>query len=225
MFDGSGYAQTAAYRDNLRLLDEWDGMNGGRLLGRPVHPRRIHLHARRWVEAGRGARRRRAARACTSTCPRTQAEHEGCKAAARHDPRRPTCWRAACFDVHPRRLRTACGWRARTFDILKDRGVTVACCPASNLKLASGYADVPPDAGHGHQRVALGTDGAASNNNLNILQDLYLFGSGVQGLLSATRRIITPAQALHAATRAGALSQGRGGLRAAWPSAAGPTCA
>ena len=56
--------------------------------------------------------------------------------------------------------------------------------------------------------VALGTDGAASNNNLNILQDLYLFAVAYKGYYRDAT-LITPAQALYAATRAGALSQGR----------------
>ena len=56
--------------------------------------------------------------------------------------------------------------------------------------------------------VALGTDGAASNNNLNIMQDLYLFAVAYKGYYHDST-LITPAQALYAATRAGALSQGR----------------
>ena len=56
--------------------------------------------------------------------------------------------------------------------------------------------------------VALGTDGAASNNNLNIMQDMYLFGVVYKGFFRDST-LITPAEVLHAATRAGALSQGR----------------
>ena len=56
--------------------------------------------------------------------------------------------------------------------------------------------------------VALGTDGAASNNNLNIFQDIYLFGVVYKGFYHDST-LLTPAQVLHTATRAGALSQGR----------------
>ena len=135
----------------------------------------------------------------------TQAEHEECK--QRHGMT-PAAYMQArgVFDVPT--TAAHCVWlEGEDFDVLKAHGVTVACCPASNLKLASGYANVPKILEMGIH-VALGTDGAASNNNLNILQDLYLFAVAYKGYYHDST-LITPAQALYAATRAGALSQGR----------------
>ncbi len=68
-----------------------------------------------------------------------------------------------------------------------ERGVHVVHCPESNLKLASGFCPVARllDAGI---NVALGTDGAASNNDLDMLGELHtasLLGKGVAGDASA----------------------------------------
>lgn len=56
-------------------------------------------------------------------------------------------------------------------DILKRKGVTIVHNPASNLKLGSGMADLKKmvDAGI---NVAIGTDGPASNNNLDIYREM-----------------------------------------------------
>lgn len=91
--------------------------------------------------------------------------------------------------------------------ILADKGVFVANNPASNMKLASGFAPIPAMLEAGVP-VCLGTDGMASNNNHDMFKDLYLMALIYKGsTLDPT--VITPKQALAAATRMGALSQGR----------------
>ena len=56
-------------------------------------------------------------------------------------------------------------------DILTESGCSIAHCPESNLKLASGFCPVNQliEAGI---NVALGTDGAASNNDLDMIGEI-----------------------------------------------------
>jgi len=60
-------------------------------------------------------------------------------------------------------------------DLLAERGVTVATNPVSNLKLATGRVFDYPEARRRGVHVGLGTDGTASNNSLDLLDDVKLF--------------------------------------------------
>ncbi|NLV49054.1 MAG: amidohydrolase [Clostridiaceae bacterium] len=57
--------------------------------------------------------------------------------------------------------------------ILSEHGVYAVHCPASNLKLGSGVADITAMC-RSQIPVVLGTDGAASNNNLDLYRDLRM---------------------------------------------------
>ncbi|MBU8878552.1 5'-deoxyadenosine deaminase [Bacillus sp. FJAT-29790] len=57
--------------------------------------------------------------------------------------------------------------------IIKERGVKVSHCPGSNLKLASGIAEVPSLLDL-HVHVSLGADGAPCNNNLDMFNEMRL---------------------------------------------------
>jgi 5-methylthioadenosine/S-adenosylhomocysteine deaminase len=69
-------------------------------------------------------------------------------------------------------LAAHCVWLTdHEIEILARRGVGVSHCIESNLKLASGIAPVVKMLGAG-VKVTFGTDGAASNNDLNILSEM-----------------------------------------------------
>lgn len=91
-------------------------------------------------------------------------------------------------------------------DRLAEAGAQVVHCPESNLKLASGFCPVARllEAG---VNVALGTDGAASNNDLNLLGEMRtaaLLAKGVAGSAAA----LPAAAALRMATLNGARAFG-----------------
>ena len=92
-------------------------------------------------------------------------------------------------------------------DIFREKDVTVASNPASNMKLASGMCNVPAMYEKGIN-VAIGTDSVASNNSLNFLEEMKLFALTGK-VKSGDPAAMTPKEVLRSATRAGALAQGR----------------
>ncbi len=89
---------------------------------------------------------------------------------------------------------------------LARAGAAVAHCPSSNLKLASGFAPVAALLASG-VNVGLGTDGAASNNRLDLFQEMRtaaLLAKGVAGDATAVPAV----QALRLATLGGARALG-----------------
>jgi 5-methylthioadenosine/S-adenosylhomocysteine deaminase len=87
-------------------------------------------------------------------------------------------------------------------------GVSVAHCPESNLKLASGFCPVEKLRRAG-VRVAIGTDGCASNNDLDMFGEMRtaaLLAKAVAGDASA----FDAASALRSATLEGARAMGLG---------------
>ncbi len=92
--------------------------------------------------------------------------------------------------------------------LLAETGAHVIHCPESNLKLASGFCPVERLA-HAGVNVALGTDGAASNNALDLLGEMRsaaLLAKAVSGEAAA----LPAARALRMATLNGARALGLG---------------
>lgn len=89
-------------------------------------------------------------------------------------------------------------------DILKAHDVRVSHNPVSNLKLASGVARLP-DLLEASVRVSLGTDGCASNNNLDMFEEMRLAALLHKGV-SGDPTVVTADQALRLATIEGAKS-------------------
>jgi len=107
---------------------------------------------------------------------------------------------------------------AQDLDLLLEFNAGVASNPVSNLKLSSGIAPLPQMISRGI-KVGLGTDGAASNNTLDLLRDAQLAAllyKGVTGdptCLPATKlaEVLTldGARVLGLADRVGSLEPGK----------------
>ncbi|MDQ0188577.1 amidohydrolase [Alicyclobacillus cycloheptanicus] len=87
-------------------------------------------------------------------------------------------------------------------EIMRANDVHVAHNPQSNLKLASGIAPVPSMTQAG-LIVGLGTDGAASNNNLDMFEELRLAAT-LHKAVAFDASILPAAQAFQMATEDGA---------------------
>ncbi len=135
----------------------------------------------------------------------TKKEHEEC--ATRHG-KTPAAYFASLglFDV-PTTAAHCVHVTDDDMDILHDKGVTVAHCPTSNMKLGSGVAPIHRMRKKGI-RVALGTDGVASNNNFDMIKEMR-FAALLQNGMLGDPSALTPADTLHMAALAGAQAQGR----------------
>lgn len=91
-------------------------------------------------------------------------------------------------------------------ELLAERGVGVAHCPESNMKVAAGVAPVPAMLEAG-VAVGIGTDGAGSNNNLDLLDEIDT-AAKLHKVTSGDPTTMSAAEALGLATRGGARAIG-----------------
>ena len=91
-------------------------------------------------------------------------------------------------------------------DLMAREGVSVAHCPSSNLKLASGIANVTGMRARGI-RVGLGTDGAASNNRLDPWAEMRT-AALLAKAASGDAAVVSAAEVLEMATLDGARALG-----------------
>ncbi len=91
--------------------------------------------------------------------------------------------------------------------LMSRKGISAALNPCSNLKLGSGIARVPALKQAG-VNLTLGTDGASSNNSLNLFRELKLTATLHNGV-THDPMAVTPAEALRMATVNGGKALGR----------------
>lgn len=91
-------------------------------------------------------------------------------------------------------------------DILRKKNVSVVTNPASNMKLGNGFAPVPEMLEKGIN-VCIGTDGAASNNSLNLFHEMSLLALIHKGV-AKTPQCISAKETIRIATINGAKALG-----------------
>lgn len=135
----------------------------------------------------------------------TQGEHDNCKLKY---GKTPAEYFAECGLFDQPTTAAHCVWvEDSDIEIIKSKGVVPVHCPSSNMKLGSGFAPVKQMM-EAEIPVTIGTDGASSNNNLNMVEEIYLAAMINKGS-TQDPEFMYPAQLLKLATINGARAQGR----------------
>lgn len=195
-----------ACRELRELEQQWNGYDDGRIrVDASVHGEYTSFSApRMWEYLGRYAADHGLGMQVhvSETC----SEHEECK--ARHGGKTPLqilddygVWQAGGLAAH-------CVWVSdEDMELMVRRSITAVHNPVSNLKLGSGVARVPALLRAG-VNVALGTDGVASNNSHDMLEEIKLAAILHKGV-NRDPMAVTARQALEMATVNGARALGR----------------
>ena len=186
-----------------RLHGKWDGYDNGRIKAEASVHAEYTSNYKLWDALGEYALNE--GLGMQVHLSETKKEHEACKEKYGLTP-------AQLLDCHhvfeARTAAAHCVWlEPEDMALLARRKVSAVHCPVSNLKLASGKADVIAMVKAG-MNVALGTDGASSNNNLDLFEEIKaasLLAKDVQEDPAA----LPPQAVLMMATVCGARAQGR----------------
>lgn len=161
--------QDTRFLEARRLFEEWNGRADRRITVE------MALHAE-YTNVPKACRQMAAY--CRSVGARmhlhlseTEREHQECIARHGKTPARFFA-DAGVFDVPT--TAAHCVWVTdEDMDLMREKGVYAIHNPASNLKLGSGIMPLSKMLSHGVS-IAIGTDGASSNNTLDMFSEMYL---------------------------------------------------
>jgi 5-methylthioadenosine/S-adenosylhomocysteine deaminase len=166
LIDTGDMGRSGLQKYALESLDELDGVDR---VDRALAPHAIYTVSEdslRWI----------AERSAELDVPiqihlsETEAEVNDC---LRDHGKRPAAYLDRTGALGPRTLLAHSVWLDDDeLDLIAERGATVVTNPVANLKLAVGRVFDYPAARRRGIGVALGTDGAGSNNSLDVLQDV-----------------------------------------------------
>ncbi|HAX84029.1 MAG TPA: amidohydrolase [Ruminococcaceae bacterium] len=101
----------------------------------------------------------------------TKKEHEEC---IQRYGKTPAEWFDSLGGFDSSAFAAHCVWLSESdMELFRRKGVSVVHNPTSNMKLASGFAPIQRMLDMGIN-VALGTDGASSNNNLDMFEEMHI---------------------------------------------------
>ena len=135
----------------------------------------------------------------------TKKEHEEC---IQRYGKTPAEWFDSLGGFDSSTFAAHCVWLSESdMELFRRKGVSVVHNPTSNMKLASGFAPIQRMLDMGIN-VALGTDGASSNNNLDMFEEMHIASIIHNGyILDAT--VMNADTVLNMATANGARVQRR----------------
>ena len=204
-FQDQAVEEMASWKEMEELYSQWHGYDDGRILvDASVHAEYTsYACPSLWEKTGRWAADR--GLGIQIHISETQSEHAECLQRHGKTP-------MALFDQYgvwqARGVAAHCVWVSEEdMALMARRGITAVHNPVSNLKLASGIAPVP-DLLQAGVNVALGTDGVASNNSHDLLEEVKLAALLHKGV-RRDPTAVTAHQALAMATVNGARALGR----------------
>ncbi len=163
------YSDDDRLKEAVEVFEQWNGAENGRIRI-ALAPHALYTCAPNYIRAIRDAAQRLGAYIHTHV-DETVKEHNDClnqygKTPVKH------LYDLGLFDV-PTIAAHCVHVTDGDLDKMREKNVTFVHNPGSNLKLGSGIAPVPTALTKG-VNVALGTDGASSNNNLNMWEEINL---------------------------------------------------
>ena len=202
-FSDENLEDDSRFLEAVRLFEEYNGFDGGRILV-DFAPHSVYCCTPKGLSFAAELAQRFGTRIHVHLSE-TVKENDDCQAQFGATPAK-LLEQAGIFEV-PATLAHCVHLSEADMDILEKNGASVCYNPTSNLKLGSGIASVDRFLARGIN-VALGTDGASSNNNLNMFEETHLASLITNGVRQ-NPTAIGAADAFYMATRGGALAMGR----------------
>lgn len=199
---GEDFSQEKRMREAIGFVKKWNGAANGRITA-AMAPHAIYTCSPDYIKAIAREAEKLGVPIHTHV-DETRVEHEDClklygKTPVKH------LYDLCLFDL--KTIAAHCVWISpEDMALLLEKQVSIIHNPTSNLKLASGIAPIYEAQKKGIN-IAIGTDGASSNNNLNMFEELHLTGIIHKGF-KQDPAIISANEVLRMATVNGAKALG-----------------